>query len=460
MKTINLDEAVSNLWAWLQTWMDENGGVHSYIVHHHRDNLQILSPDTWTQSPCILGLLNLYRKTGSKRWLKESSKLCDYLVNNYIQHLHTYRNANHERKPLGRPSLIGNTIASYALLEFAKEARDLDIDWQKYYFTARDNIIYLLSHYWDSSVGALINPSFDVVRHIHNMNSVAIMALVTLAEIEGDNRYIRNYAEKISNYILACQVKKGSMEGAYPYCDNMRNYITLYSLITCLGLIYLYERIKSPELLNSAEKSVSHLINFVDKKNWLICHFHRHGYPQWIPDTLLLIVAAKWLGDVGIRVKLDTQRMMSVLSRQHASGGFPLSIGFEDLRYKKGLPSKPNIRRWRDVLPTPNWNAWNFWMLSELLPKNARLREPNIRLPFIIETDTEEEEGPYQIVEDEHKVVFMSSTNQPCGIFRKSGEIADLCLINERNELWRIKKLLNKYPTTLQKLILKMPSFL
>jgi uncharacterized protein YyaL (SSP411 family) len=256
MQTIDLGEAVSNLWAWLKTWINENGGVHGYIVHHHRDNLKILSPDTWTQSPCILGLLNLYRKTGSERWFEESSKLCDYLVNNYIQHLHTYRNSNHENKPLGRPELISNAIASYALLEFAKEARDFDGDWRRYYFTAKDNIMHILSNYWNSSVGALLDSGHDIPQHIHNMNSIAIMSLVALAEIEGDKGYIENNAEKISKYILTCQVKKGKLGGAYPYRDTIGNYITLYSLITCLGLLYLYRRTKNPELLNAWKRQL------------------------------------------------------------------------------------------------------------------------------------------------------------------------------------------------------------
>jgi hypothetical protein len=208
------------------------------------------------------------------------------------------------------------------------------------------------------------------------------------------------------------------------------------------------------------EKAVTHLTNFIDKENWLICHYHKPGYPQWIPDTLLLILVSRWLVDACGKVKFDAQIMFAnLLSRQYASGGFPLSIGFGDIWCRKGLQSKPSIRRWRDVLPTPNWNARSFWMLSELLPENAPVQEPSIRFPFAIEMDAEEEEGPYQIVEDEHKVVFMSSTSQPCGIFCKRSEIADLCLIKERNALWRIKNLLNKYPAVLQKLILRVPGF-
>lgn len=459
MRARNLCNSVSNLWVWLQTWLDEKGGVHGYVVHHHRDNLNVLSPDTWTQSACILGLINLYQKTEQREWLEKASKLCDYLAESYIWRLHTYRNSNHEHKPLGRPELIGNVIASYALLRFAKEIRDESEDWRKHYLIARDNIMHLLSNYWDGSVGAMLDPGHDIPQHIHNMNSVTIMSLVSLAEMEDNESYV-NYAEKISKYILACQIRGSKLKGAYPYRDNVSNYITLYSLITCLGLLALYKRTKNSKLILSIEEAFVHLTSFFDERNGLMCHYHRRGYPQWIPDTLLLAIISKCLSDEGVKVKFDTDEILAgVLPNQYASGAFPLSIGFEDLWYSKGLPSRPGIKRWRDVLPTPNWNSWNFWALSEILPENAQVEEPNIRLPFVIETDAEEEEGPYQIIEDEHEVVFMSLTKQLCGIFHKRSEVADLCLIKERNSCWRVRSSLSKYPTVLQKLILGIPKF-
>ncbi len=76
---------------------------------------------------------------------------------------------------------------------------------------------------------------------------------------------------------------------------------------------------------------------------------------------MLHALVSKWLGDEDVEVKFDMQGILvGVLSRQYASGGFPLSIGFEDLGYRKRLPSRPDIKRWRDMLPTLNWNAWNF----------------------------------------------------------------------------------------------------
>jgi rhamnogalacturonyl hydrolase YesR len=455
----NLCQSVINLWGWLETWLDDRGGVHGYVVHHHKDNLKVLVPDTWTQAPCILGLLRIYQKTKNRKWIELSCKLSDYLVDSYLWSVHVYRNSNHEDKPLGRFGLIHNAIASFALLELAKERKNIDFDWKKYYIVAKDNIENFLQNFWDNSVGALLSPAHDIPQHIHNMNSSAISALIALSELENNKKYVE-YAERIGKYILNCQVKDGRLQGAYPYRDNFKTkkYITLYSLITCLGLLALYKKQKNFNFLKSVENAISHLANFIDSETGLICHYHRHGYPQWIPDTMLIILILTWLKNEGVKVTVNVSEILNkVLSKQYATGGFPLSIGFEDLWYRRGCPSKPKIRRWRDVLATPNWNAWNFWALAEMLPEGAEVKVPRISFPFITNTDAEEDEGPYQIVEDEDKVFFMSNNNQPICIFYKRSDVADLCLIKERNEHWRIKSLLKKYPEIMQKLILTIP---
>jgi len=457
---VSVDQAISNLWAWLSTWLDENGGVHSYVVHHHRDNLRILSPDTWTQAPCILGLLRTYQKTRDKKWLKLAIKLSDYLVKTYQKPLHVYRNSNHERKPLGRPEIIHNALPSYALLEMAKEMKDKGMEWRPYYNTARDNITNFLLVRWDEPIGSPISFYHGRAAHIHNMSSATILAIADLSEMENRDDYIEKYCVRIGKYIMDCQIMEGRLAGAYPYVDTEAEYRTLYSLITCIGLSQLYERTNRVEFLRSVQRAVENLSNFVDAQTNIICHFHRKGYPQWLPDTFLFIRIVEWLKSRGELIPVDGQRIMrNVLSRQYQNGGFPLSLGFEDLSYRKGLPSRPHIRRWRDVLPTPNWNAWNFWMLSEMLSENTHLSEPNATSPFTIETDQEEEEGPYTIVEDESMVTFLDKgKDRIAGIFLKESEIADFSLIEERGDYWRAISSLNKYPRFLRRLILKLPN--
>jgi len=456
---MSVNQAVSNLWAWLETWLDEKGGVHGYVVHHHHDNLKILSPDTWTQAPCMLGLLRIYQKTGQEKWLKLALRLSDYLVNTYLMPLHVYRNSNHEHKPLGKPGIIHNALASYALLEVAKEVKG-QTDSQKYHKIAKDNILNYLLRLRDGSTEALISMYHGKPSHIHNMNSAAVLALTALSEIEQDKSYTEKYARSIAKHILACQVKTDDQAGAYPYVDTERNYRTLYSLITSIGIFQLYKKTNDSELLRSVKELVKNLTRFVDEETGLICHFHKVGYPKWIPDTLLFVLNARWLEDEEVETHVDTTSILArVLSRQYKHGGFPLSIGFEDLSYTKGLPSRPEIRRWRDLLPTPNWNAWDFWVLAELLPNKSLMNKPTIEFPLMLKTDAEEDEGPYQIVEDEKKVIFTSEEGQQIvGIFNKTSEVVDFCLIKERGDYWRAIESLKKYPGPLQRLILALPN--
>ncbi len=456
---MSISQAVSNVWAWLETWLDDKGGVHGYVVHHHYDNLRILSPDTWTQAPCILGLLRIYQKTGRKKWLKLALKLCDYLVKIYIKPLHIYRNSNHERKPLGRPGIIHNAIASYSLLEVAKEIRGQG-NWQTYLQTAKDNILNFLLQLWNGRT--LLSVYHGRHVQIHNMNSIGILPLISLSELERDESYVKKYGRSLGRSILACQVKEGTHLGAYPYVNTAKDYRTIYSLITSIGLLELYRETGDSDFLASVEENIKHLANFVDDETRLICHYHKLGYPQWIPDTLLFVLNVKQLANYGVNVAANITGILGkVLSQQYVNGGFPLSIGFQDLSYRKGLPSKPEIRRWRDLLPTPNWSAWNFWVLAELLPKKFKMNKPDVKFPLIIDTDEEESEGPYQIMENEKEVTFKSvRTQKIVGFFNKVSEVADFCLIRERGDYWRTIDSLMKYPEPLRRLILVLPNIL
>lgn len=457
-----LTQAVSNLWSFLETWLDYSGGVHGYVVHHHHDNMKILSPDTWTQAPCILGALEIFKKTGDEKWLNTASFLGDFLVNTYIRELHVYRNSNHEHKPLGTPVLIHNALPSYSLLELTNERKSHGMSWQRYYEVAKDNIQNFILRYWDNSVGAISSRYHGRPAHIHNMNSAAIMAIVSLAKADGNFEYIQRYARRIGDYILSCQVKHGYLSGAYPYVDNDRNFRTLYSLITAFGLLALYDVSKEDRFLTSIMELVKNLSEFVDYNTGLICHFHKKGYPQWLPDTLLFLALCNKIvfphNDKGTSIQ---DILSNVIRRQYPTGGFPLSIGFEDLWYTREIPSRPEIRRWRDILATPNWNAWNFWSLSMLIAPDAKLPFPKVSFPFEIHSDMEENEGPYKIVETDNKAIFyLLDKELITGLFLKKKEIADFCVIMERGNYWGTLREFLRYPEFLRNFILALPKLI
>ncbi|MEM2087158.1 MAG: hypothetical protein QXF52_00625 [Thermoproteota archaeon] len=451
--------AASKLWSWLETWMDREGGMHSYVVYHHRDNLKILSPDTWTQSTCILGLLGLHKATGEEKWLLQAKKLSAYLANNYIRSIHVFRNSNFDRKPLGQPALEGNALPSYALLETSKLLGGGE-EYEIFIETARDNIVNFLLRNWDEPAGAFKSIYHGNYAHIHNKNSLTMMAILSFLDIEGSNEALMDKALRTGEFIVNCQVKKGVFQGAYPYADNDTNYRTTYSLLTSLGLLELYQRTGKTFFLESVEKALHHLAGFVDEETGLICHIHKTGYPQWILDTFLLLMVAKRLLRFDCEVPINIERILDrLLNRQYPTGAFPLSIGFEDLWFKKRLPSKPKIKRWRDLLPVPALNSWILWVLSEMLPQGVSLPPHGPEsFPFILLTDAEETEGPFKITEFEDRVVFEKiPENMVVGIFHKKAELADLCLIKERGDYWKTIDSIMRYPEPLRRLILAIP---
>ena len=70
MSQMKLIQAIINLDSWIQSWTDDEGGIHGYVIHHHRDCLTTIIPDTWTQSLILMAHSTLYKKTKEEKWLK------------------------------------------------------------------------------------------------------------------------------------------------------------------------------------------------------------------------------------------------------------------------------------------------------------------------------------------------------------------------------------------------------
>jgi len=436
-------QGASNVWAWLSTWMDGDGGLHGPVVHHHRDRFLVLSPDTWTQAPAILGLVTLHEKTRDSKWLELAQRLCDYLVKTYIKEIHVFRNSNHEKKPLGHPHLAGNAMASHALLVFAQTRRSRGQSWRQYYETARDNTLNFVLPLWDSRVGSFRGWPHGK-SHIHNMGSFAIRALVALSEIEGGSEYIDKYAIPAAEYIRACQAKRGKFAGAYPYADTGKDYISLYILITVLGLYSLFDHTKNGDLLQSIVESMRYLRHLIDRKNFLLSHYEGMRYPEWIPDTLLYLACSTMIQRHGVEVEGEMGPILStVLDKQYMNGAFPLSMGF-DWRTPKGHKAIPQKTVFRDAFPTPNWNAWDFWALCELLPSECTVKTPVLRFPLTVETDLEESIEPleptrrwvrYSFVDDVQRMsVFQDG--RPIAVFPKKSDVCEFSLLEERSIFW------------------------
>jgi len=452
------EQSVSNLWGWLRTWEDPVGGIHGPVVYHHRDNLKVLRPDTWTEGAALLGLLNMYRSSGDSQFLDDAKRVGSFLTGNYISELHLYRDSNFDQKPLGQPALEGNAIASLSLFELAKT---LGSGGSLFADVARDNIDGFVTKEWDSGAKSFMVKYHAGRAHIHNKGAMAILAILA-CEGGGRGELTEKFAVPAADFMMACQVNEGGMAGAFPYADRDENYRTIYSLVTALGLLGLHRATAEPKYLRSVEKLLDHLSRFVDPKTGLICHYHHVGYPQWVTDTILYHLVGKMASDQGSAsaVNRPESALSSVLAYQYPSGAFPLSLGFEDLWYKEVMGARPGIKRWRDILPTPGMNAWNLWFLSSLLEKGAAVPSPSSNLPCTVSSDREEGEGPYAITDGDKE---LRVTELPSGAVRllilKHDDVPVVCELAERSSYWKTIDSIMRYPWPVRRMILAAPRF-
>ena len=450
-----LEQNVSNLWAWLHTWEDPAGGIHGPVVYHHRDNLKVLRPDTWTQGATVLGLLNVHRASGDSRYLEAAGRLATFLKANYIADIHVYRDSNFDQKPLGQPALEGNALASLSLLELA---RSMGSEGSAFAAIAADNINCFVTNEWDPAAKSFAVRYHSGRAHIHNKGAMAILAILS-CEGGKEGELTRNYAVPAADFMMSCQVKAGPMAGAFPYADRDTSYRTIYSLVTAMGLLGLHRATGEAKYLQSVGALLNHLSRFVDPKTGLICHYHHVGYPQWITDTILYNLVGKIASEQGDGDAHQWGgRLSKVLAYQYPSGAFPLSLGFEDLWYKEVMGARPEIRRWRDVLPTPGMNAWNFWFLSSFMQQGAKVPPPTTSFPHTVTSDREEREGPYSITDAEGE---LRVTSLPGGVARllisKQEDVPKICDLFERSSYWKTIDSIMRYPWPVRRLILAAP---
>ncbi len=290
------------------------------------------------------------------------------------------------------------------------------------------------------------------------MNAVSALALLSLATAQSDKSLIENYVKPICNFVIRFQIRGGKLAGSYPYRANATTTVSLYTLITAYSLLRLYEELKDELYLESVEMAMEHLGQFYNPDLGLLSHYHEAGPPYWLPDTSLFLLLHRKLLRLG-RSQAVHANLSKFLERQYPHGGYPLSIGFCDHFDRRLLPTRPEIKRWRDILPTPNWNAWIFWHLSEMLEAETTLPKPNNLFPVTLKSDREEIEGPYSIIEGRSTTTFEDENNRLIALFDKRSDLSLLCTITERSESYRLSKMLDRYPKLLRKIIFRASNF-
>jgi hypothetical protein len=114
----------------------------------------------------------------------------------------------------------------------------------------------------------------------------------------------------------------------------------------------------------------------------------------------------KEAGGVWLQVSRSGQGRERSSERQHGTGGIPMFIGFSDIFMPYFYPPEPEIKKWRDVIAIPGWNALAFDCLTYMLPNKAKVPLPAVKFP-----GTYESTG-YLIREDEKEVMFLDQNNE------------------------------------------------
>jgi len=403
--------ALSNLDAYLDTWTDVDGGVHGYIIHHHRDYAVVTAPACWTQGLRILGHLSLHRKTGEERWLDRAEKESIYLASLYEREVHLYHDST---TPL---TLINNAWPTLALFKSAQVLREARGGSEELEQVAMDNLRErIIREHWDNDANTFYfcPVGFHGERvHTHNQTAITISALTAAAELEGDRNIVDRYAIPAANHLVVNQNKSGELEGGWGYNDagSSHLYYYLYTALNTRGLLDLYEYTSDSRYLDSAALAGHHLMSMIDPGTKLFSHRYVSGKGKTKRYPYPTMIAASGLGLLQIRrlrrhgIELDPGESISELMKWQAqTGGFANFIGSTDIWTPDLYPCEPDKRKWRDVVCVPFWNVFTYELLVDMLDEGTEIPPPAVRFPYLEETD-----DGYEFQEDEDRVTLSVS---------------------------------------------------
>jgi len=393
----------------LDTWTDGKGGLHGYVIHHHRDYCVLISPTTWAQSVRILAHLDAWRKTRSSHWLEKARRGAIYLASSYVPQVHLFHDAT---TPL---TLINLAWPTLALLRTAKALREAgDPGWEKLAEVPQDCIHKrIIPMHWDASVGDFFfcPPGFPAKRvHTYNQSAIAISALCAHAELYGDEELVDKYARPSAEHLLVDQVtdRRSVLYGGWGYNDGGSSHLFyyLYTALNLRGLLDLYEHTNDSRYLHSARMAGDHLIAMVDEDSGLFAHRYVRRGRKVTRFTYPIMVSASGLGLLQLRrlarllkddsYSLDPDRLTSL---QQPNGGFPSFIGSTDIWTPELFPCEPTEVKWRDVVCVPFWAVFTLELLADLLQRGEDIPPPMVETSLSTKTD-----DGYEVVENESTV--------------------------------------------------------
>ncbi len=364
MVDVPVANSVAKVHNWLMGWMDEDGGLHSPVIHKFGSVVQgypkivsmirmdNIEDSTWHQSMAVLAYATLYKKTGDKKFLKIAERMADRLVSLQIED-GSYKNSNfeHDSDPFrNNKCVIHQAFPDIALLEMFEILKR-----QKYLRSAKGNLDnFLLETLFDRKNKIFFN--FERSRsHTANMTSVAIEALVKLAKITGDDSYL-SHAKNNGDWI--CRIFNGQY---VPYADHRENIepLPFYNGITLQGLDDLFYATKDVKYLNLMKAIVKYLRESTDTETGFFYH-RKVGKsvvkrPQYVAASGIILWNVLNSMKCGVKFPINDY-IKNLNGRIYSSGGIGSYIGYGN---------------WEDIFPCPAWVAMAFAGLCEYVDEKS-----------------------------------------------------------------------------------------
>lgn len=382
-----IQEALSRLVSWLQTWKTKNGGYNGFVVH--RGNLKRMYKihDTpWSQGPIINGYINLYRKTGDGKWLAEAIQAA-HLQTTRLHNSGKYIYAGFEDDRFS--SLVHNSLANCSLLDLAGEFIEQGDtrSAEKYISTVEHNTReYIIGRLWVESYGAFKFSEIDHYwpqedRFVANMNSVAVENLIKLNELTGDSSFL-SYAYRVGEWLLTQQIISDDItNGGISYAQtHPRVVVSIYTALSMRGLDDLWHLTRDERYKVMMATAARHLMNFRDPETKLFYHAVYNGelrkYPLFLAGAGIILKALDnirnlFLEDLDLYASLET-----LLLKQLPNGGFPTFIGCNTP--DNWRPKGDNSQVWEDIVPCVGWNSHLFEFLTRWVSQPCELKSAEV----------------------------------------------------------------------------------
>jgi hypothetical protein len=380
----DLAAAVAKLDAWFET-MRCPGGYGGPVVHWWRDSLFYTGPGLdWRYEGIILGYLNLYKKTGERRWLNKGLRGGYDLVRGQLKN-GNFRNSSFEANPKsgGTPHEAAVCVALLSLAKVLKAEKDPR--YREFLFAARKNIEeYYLKHLWDDTLG-MFRDSLHHRSFVPNKSATLVEAFFLLAELINDNKLIEKYVIPTVDLILKHQIldKKSDLYGAIYQVSTVNKgkfkftgkFFPFYVSRCVSALLQAGEFTGDEKYIHSANAIVDFIVKFSDADG---------NFPQVVYFEGNIARSPQWVAGAG-----DILRTIHLISKSRFKkqlrwllgglddcGGIRTAYGFVA---QAGSEKYEGVPDFRDLLHVCGWNDKAFRLLTEILPENSEVPKPECK---------------------------------------------------------------------------------